>query len=123
MKLHSILDSTVDAIITITDKGIIDSFNKTAESMFGYPAEFAIGKNVKVLMAEPYASEHDGYLQHHRETGEQKIIGSGREVIGKRVDDSEFPISLSVSEAIDSEPKLFTGIIKDITEWKKADTK
>jgi len=121
MKLRSILDSTVDAIITITETGNIDSFNKAAERMFGYPAHFVIGKNVKMLMPEPYAAEHDGYLQSYQETREKKIIGIGREVIAKRIDGSEFPIHLSVSEVPESQPKLFTGIIRDVTERKKAE--
>jgi len=123
MKMRSILDSTVDAIITITFDGKVDSFNKAAESMFGYPANFVIGKNVKILMPEPYASEHDAYLQRYQNTNEKKIIGIGREVIGKRIDGSEFPIHLSVSEVSQSEPKIFTGIVRDITERKKADKK
>ena len=123
MKMRSILDSTVDAIITITEKGNIDSFNKAAETMFGYPADFVIGKNVKMLMPDPFAIEHDGYLQNYQETREKKIIGIGREIVAKRIDGSEFPIHLSVSEVTESQPKLFTGIIRDITVRKKADKK
>lgn len=123
MKLQSILDSTVDAIITITADGIVDSFNKAAEKMFGYTADYVTGQNVKILMPEPFLSEHDDYLKNYNETGEKKIIGIGREVIAKHIDGSEFPILLSVSEVIDVKPKLFTGIVQDITKWKKADTK
>lgn len=123
MKMRSILDSTVDAIITITADGKIDSFNKAAENMFGYPAEFTIGKNVNMLMPEPYRSEHDGYIKNYLETGEQKIIGKGREVFAQRVDGSQFPIYLSVSEVPLSNPKLFTGIVSDITQWRKAQDK
>jgi PAS domain S-box-containing protein len=122
-KLNSILDSTVDAIITITADGTVDSFNKAAETMFGYPAESMIGKNIKILMPEPYSSEHDGYLKHYRETDEKKVIGHIREVVGKRIDGSEFPLRLSVSEVLDSTPKLFTGIIRDITQRKKNEAK
>ncbi len=124
MKMRSILDSTADAIITITVDGKIDSFNKAAETMFGYPASFAMGQNIKFLMPEPYSSKHDDYLRNHDETGEQKVIGrAGVEVVGKRIDGSEFPLYLSVSHVADSKPKLFTGIIQDITEWKKSDAK
>ena len=123
MKMRSILDSTVDAIITINECGTIDSFNKAAETMFGYPSHFVKGKNVKILMPEYFAIEHDGYLQNYQETREKKIIGIGREVVAKRIDDSEFPVHLSVSEVPESEPKLFTGIIRDITVRKKADKK
>jgi len=120
-KMQSILDSTVEAIITITADGKIDSFNKAAVSMFGYPAEFAIGKNVKILMPDDVATMHDRYLQNYLTTGEQKIIGSGRELVAKRVDGTIFPVHLSVSEVTLSEPKLFTGIIQDITARKKSD--
>jgi len=123
MKLQSILGSTVDAIITITTKGVVDSFNKAAEKMFGYPAEYVIGKNVKILMPEPFISEHDGYLKNYNETGDKKIIGSGREVIAKRIDGSVFPIFLSVSEVEGTNPKLFTGIVQDITKRKESDRK
>ncbi|NOQ93523.1 MAG: SpoIIE family protein phosphatase [Methylophaga sp.] len=123
MKMRSILDSTADAIITITADGNIDSFNKSAESMFGYPAEFVIGQNVKILMPEPDSSLHDSYMQNYYKTKEQKVLGRSREVIAKRVDGSEFPIYLSVREVQQLEPKLFTGIIQDITEWKKSDKK
>jgi len=120
-KMQSILDSTVEAIITITTDGKIDSFNKAAVSMFGYPAEFAIGKNVKILMPDDFAAMHDRYIQNYLTTGEQKIIGSGRELVAKRIDGTIFPIQLSVSEVTESEPRLFTGILQDITEWKKSD--
>ncbi|RKZ80921.1 MAG: hypothetical protein DRQ35_01280 [Gammaproteobacteria bacterium] len=123
MKMRSILDSTLDAIITITDKGMVDSFNKAAETMFGYPADFVIGKNVKLLMPEPYAAEHDGYLRNYHQTGEQKAIGRIRLVEAQRVDGSIFPIELTVSEVPLSGDKLYTGIIRDITEWKAADEK
>jgi len=123
MKMRSILDSTVDAIITITEDGNIDSFNKAAETMFGYPAEYIIGKSVKNLMMEPYASEHDDYFSHHAQTGDNSIFGQGREAVAKRVDGSEFPIYMSINEIKASEPKLFTGIIQDISRWKKSDTK
>jgi PAS domain S-box-containing protein len=123
MKLSSILNSTVDAIITITADGTIDSFNKAAETMFGYSADVVIGKNIKILMPEPYSSKHDGYLKHYRETGEKKIIGQIREVVGKRIDGSEFPLNLSVSEVKDSAPKIYTGIIRDITKRKEVEAK
>jgi PAS domain S-box-containing protein len=123
MKTRSILDSTIDAIITITADGEIDSFNKAAETMFGYPADFVIGKNVKILMPEPYSSEHDGYIRNYHQTGEQKMIGIPRVVEAKRIDGSTFPIEVTISEVPLSGTKLFTGIIRDITAWKVADEK
>jgi PAS domain S-box-containing protein len=121
MKMQSILDSTVDSIITITEGGLVDSFNKTAELMFGYSAAEVIGQNVKLLMPENDAKEHDGYLKRYKDTGIRKIIGIGREVTGQRKDLSHFPIYLSVSEVAESKPKLFTGILSDMTERKKLD--
>jgi len=123
MKMQSILDSTVDAIVTITMDSRIDSFNKAAETMFGYPAEFVIGKKVNILMPEPFSSEHDDYIKKYLQTGDKKIIGIGRETIAKRIDGSEFPIYISVSEIDSSELKLFTAIIQDVTRWKKSDEK
>ena len=123
MKLQSILDSTLDSIITITEEGLVDSFNKTAEVMFGYSAAEVIGQNVTLLMPENYAKEHDGYLKKYRDTAVRKVIGIGREVIGQRKDLSQFPIYLSVSEVAESKPRLFTGILNDMTEWKIVDDK
>ncbi|PHS70316.1 MAG: hypothetical protein COB23_04155 [Methylophaga sp.] len=123
MKLSAVLNSTVDAIITINGEGLVESFNKAAESMFGYPAERVIGSNVKMLMPEPFHSEHDGYLETHLRTGVKAIIGMGREVMAARVDGSEFPIFLSVSKVEIKGDALFTGIIRDITESKKGQKK
>lgn len=123
MKMQSILDYTVDSIITITEDGLVDSYNKRAEKMFGYAASEVIGRNIKMLMPENFAKQHDGYLRNYMDTGIQKIIGSGREVVAQRKDNSQFPIYLSVSEVPESQPRLFTGIINDMTEWKKSDEK
>ncbi len=123
MKVESILSSTVDAIITINEQGRIESFNKAAETMFGYFSDFIVGKEVYNLMPEPYASEHDAYLKNYLQTGEAKIIGSSRVIEGKRVDGSVFPIELTVTEVPNVEPRLFTGIVRDISAWKKSDEK
>jgi two-component system sensor kinase FixL len=84
VRLAAILETAVDAIICIDSKGIIDSFNIAAEKMFGYKAKEVLGENISILMPEPYSSEHDNYIKHHEETGEEHIIGIGREVVGKR---------------------------------------
>jgi PAS domain S-box-containing protein len=123
MKAESILSSTVDAVITINEQGKIESFNKAAETMFGFYTDFVIGKNVNMLMPEPYASEHDEYLKNYLKTGETKIIGSSRVLEGKRVDGTVFPIELTVTEVPNIKPILFTGIVRDISEWKKSDGK
>ena len=113
-QIASILDTTVDGIITISEKGSIRSFNKAAERLFGYEAEEVIGKNVKMLMPSPYREEHDGYLGNYLRTGNPRIIGIGREVTGLRSDGSLFPMELAVSE-IQGKRRIFTGIVRDIS--------
>lgn len=121
-RLQAIVTHAVDGIITINDRGIIESFNAAAERMFGYSAVEAIGQNVKILMPEPYQSEHDGYLENYRASGQRKIIGIGREVTGLRKDGSTFPLELAVSELHLQGRRLFTGILRDITERAAAAT-
>ncbi len=117
-KFQAILASTVDAIITIDERGIIETFNKAAEDIFGYRAEEALGKNVRMLMPSPYREEHDDYLRNYLDTGRRMIIGIEREVTGRRKDGSTFPMELSVSEVHLGNRRIFTGIIRDITERK-----
>jgi PAS domain S-box-containing protein len=119
LKLSSILNAGVDGMITINQKGIVQSFNPAAEKMFGYDPKEVIGQNVKMLMPDRYSKEHDGYLHNYKTTGVKKIIGSGREVEGQRKDASEFPMHLSVGEAKIGEESLFLGIAKDISEQRK----
>ncbi len=118
-RASSILNTTVDAIITIDDHGLIRSFNKAAEKLFQYSASEVTGKNVKILMPQPYQREHDGYMKNYHSTGKQKIIGIGRDVTGKRKDDSTFPMYLAVSEVNVNNQRLYTGIIRDITEQRR----
>jgi len=118
-KARSILETTVDAIITIDPRGIVQSFNKTAENLFQYTATEVIGKNVKMLMPEPYKQEHDDYIDRYVNTGERKIIGKGREVSGRRKDGSTFPMYLAVSEVKLPGHHIFTGIVRDITEQRR----
>ena len=117
----AILDTVVDGIITINNKGCIETVNPAAVKIFGYSEEDMVGQNVKMLMPNPYQEEHDGYLSHHMKTGEKKVIGIGREVEGKRKDGSIFPLELAVSEMVVNGEVLFTGIVRDITERKQAD--
>lgn len=119
MRAKAVLDTTVDAIITIDERGQIESFNKAAENIFGYAAEEVIGKNVRILMPSPWQEEHDGYIQNYLDTGEPKIIGIGREVQGQRKDGSTFPLQLAVSEVQLEDERLFTGIIRDLSEKKR----
>ena len=97
-QIRAIVENVVDGIVTIDEKGIIELFNPTAEKIFGYSAKEVIGKNISMLMPQPYQSEHDGYLQSYQETGDAKIIGLKREVWGLRKDRSVFPMELAVNE-------------------------
>jgi PAS domain S-box-containing protein len=114
-KLEAILESAVDAIITIDGSGIIMEVNPAAARLFGYEREDFTGKNVNFLMPEPYRSGHDHYIDSYRKTGRRKIIGMGREVTGQRRDGSTFPMNLSVSEFQSGGSTYFTGIIHDLT--------
>ena len=122
-RLQAIVSHAVDGIVTINDRGIIESFNTAAERMFGYTSAEAIGQNVKLLMPEPYRSEHDGYLDNYKKSGHRKIIGIGREVVGRRKDGSTFPLDLAVSEIQLSSRRAFTGILRDITDRRAVETK
>lgn len=118
-RAKTILNTTVDAIITIDASGTIESFNQAAEKIFGYAAEEVVGENVKVLMPSPYRQEHDEYLANYHRTGKRKIIGIGREVVGRRKDGSTFPMYLAVSEMEVGEERLYTGIVRDVTEQRR----
>lgn len=117
--LASVMDNVLDGIITIDERGTIRSFNRPAEVIFGYDASEVVGKKVQTLMPEPYRSEHDGYVSRYLETGERKIIGIGREVTGLRKDGTTFPMDLAVSEFRLGEDRMFTGIVRNITERKR----
>lgn len=91
-RMRAILDGAVDAIITIDEQGLIETVNTAVERLFGYSATELAGQNVKVLMPEPYRGEHDAYLSRYRATGEKRIIGIGREVIGMRRDGTTFHV-------------------------------
>lgn len=117
-KFNSIISNAVDGIVTISDRGIIETFNPAASELFGYAPEEVIGKNVNVLMPEPESSLHDSYIMNYLRTGTGKIIGIGREVTAKKKDGTLFPITLSVSEVKLNDRIIFTGIVHDITEQK-----
>ncbi len=121
-RAEGVLKTVLDGIITIDGRGIIQSFNTAAERLFGYAAQEVIGQNVKVLMPEPYHSEHDSYLEHYADTREARIIGINREVIGKRRDGSTFPMELAVNEFEKGSGTGYVGIVHDITERKLAET-
>src|SRR5215510_460119 len=115
-RLRSILETAQDAIIVIDERGIMESYSPAAERLFGYSADEALGRNVNMLMPSPYRERHDSYLEHYLRTGERRIIGIGRVVVGQRKDGSTFPMELAVGEALMNSRRVFTGFIRDLTE-------
>ncbi|QDV26469.1 two-component system sensor histidine kinase NtrB [Aureliella helgolandensis] len=118
--LKSILETAVDGIIVIDARGNIESVNPATERLFHFTQAELVGQNVKILMPAPYREEHDDYLENYHETGQRKILGSGREVTGQRKDGSTFPLHLAVSEINVGDRTLFAGIVRDITDLKEA---
>ncbi len=119
IKMQSIIETAIDGIITIDDKGLVETMNTAAARLFGYETNEVIGNNIKMLMPDPYHSEHDEYIKRYNTTRQARIIGIGREVIGKRKDSSTFPFRLAVSEVILNDRVIYTGIIHDLTEVKE----
>jgi PAS domain S-box-containing protein len=120
-RLRAVLDTAADGVVMIDDRGVIRSVNAAAEKIFRYSAAEMIGQNVSLLMPEPFSNEHNVYIQQYLETGRAKIIGIGREVEGRRKSGESFPCSVAVSEVKLSHGPLFTGIVRDITEQKRAE--
>ncbi len=120
-RIHAVIQSAVDGIVTIDPSGRIESFNPAAEKMFGHTSEEAIGSNINTLMPSPYKDDHDSHLARYMSTGEKSIIGSIREVSGRRKDGTVFSQELSVVEVKNGNTRLFTGIVRDITERKEAE--
>ncbi|CBS90863.1 hybrid sensor histidine kinase/response regulator [Azospirillum lipoferum] len=120
-RYRAIVDTAVDPIILIDDHGTVQSFNHAAEKTFGYRADEVIGRNVNMLMPEPYRTAHDGYLDRYHRTGERRIVGIGREVEGLRKDGTTFPLDLSVGEWHVGKRRMYTGIMRDITARKAAE--
>jgi len=116
-RLLAVLNTAADAIITIDQRGTIKSVNPATEKLFGYGQDELVGRNVKILMPPPFRDEHDGYIASFLKTGVARIIGVGREVVGRRKDGSTFPVGLAVSEV--EKLNLFTGIIRDISAVKE----
>jgi two-component system sensor kinase FixL len=117
----AVFEAAVDAILVIDHLGSIERVNPAVEKMFGWGAAELLGRNVKVLMPAPYREEHDGYLERHLRTGENRIIGIGREVTGLRRDGTRFPAFLSVGEVVTDERRSYVGILRDITAQKAAE--
>lgn len=119
--LQSILDTVPDAMIVIDENGVMQSFSSAAERQFGWSADEVVGKNVSLLMPEPYRTAHDGYLDRYKATGEKRIIGIGRVVVGERKDGTTFPMELSVGEMRSGDRRFFTGFVRDLTERQAAE--
>jgi PAS domain S-box-containing protein len=118
-RMRSVVSHVVDGIITIDEHGTVATYNPAAERIFGYDRAEVIGQNVRMLMPDPYRGQHDGYIGNYLRTGQAKIIGSGREVVGQRKDGSSFPMELAISEFHLGERRYFTGIVRDITQRRE----
>jgi two-component system sensor kinase FixL len=118
-RLRSILDTVPDAIIVIDETGVIESYSAAAQRLFGHTAPQVVGRNVRMLMPSPYREAHDGYLQRYLQTGERRIIGIGRVVVGQRADGSTFPMELHVGEMRVDSRRLFTGFVRDLSELQQ----
>jgi two-component system sensor kinase FixL len=121
--LQSILDTMPEAMIVIDEHGIMQSFSSAAERLFGYSTAEAVGQNVNILMPAPYRENHDGYLQRYKDTGQRRIIGIGRVVVGQHKNGTTFPIELAVGEMKTGEQRFFTGFIRDLTERQKTEAR
>ncbi|WP_414474146.1 PAS domain S-box protein [Microvirga sp. M2] len=121
--LRSILETVPDAMIVIDEQARIQFFSAAAERLFGYEASEVIGENIKLLMPDPYREQHDGYMHRYLTTGERRIIGIGRVVVGQSKDGATFPIELAVGEMRSSGQRYFTGFIRDLTERQKTEAR
>jgi PAS domain S-box-containing protein len=120
-RLRAVVDTAAEGIIVIDEQGIVESFNPAAERIFGFARDEVEGRNVSMLMPEPYRQEHDAHLERYRSTGEKKIIGIGREVLGQRKGGSVFPLELAAAEMYVGGRRKFTGMVRDISERKLAE--
>lgn len=121
VRLGAILDNVLEGIVTIHEDGIVESFNRSAEQIFDYDASEVIGRNVSMLTPEPHRGNHDRYIANYLQTGVAKIIGIGREVEGQRRDGSTFPMELGINEMWVGDKRMFTAVVRDITERKRLD--
>jgi two-component system sensor kinase FixL len=120
---RTLISTAVDGIIVTDERGHIRIFSNACERLFGYAQHEALNQNVKMLMPEPYRSEHDGYVAHYKEMGERRIIGIGREVVGQRKDGTTFPMYLSVGEGRLEGEIIFVGIVRDLSKEKRGEAK
>src|ERR671921_243143 len=122
-RYRTVLDAAFDAVVTITPDGIVRWFNRGAERIFGYRTEEVIGQSVTLLMPERYRELCVAGLHHYLRTGEARVVGGTTELVGLRKDGSEFPIEMSLGETLEDGERLFTGVIRDVTERKEAERK
>jgi two-component system sensor kinase FixL len=121
--LQSILDTVPEAMIVIDERGVMHSFSSAAERLFGYAAAEVLGANINMMMPSPYRENHDRYLERYLRTGEKRIIGTGRVVVGARKDGSIFPMELAVGEMRSDKSRFFTGFIRDLTERQEVEAR
>ncbi len=121
--VQSILETIPDAMVVIDTRGVMSSFSVAAERLFGYTPPEVIGKNVSMLMPSPYREQHDVYLERYLRTGERRIIGIGRVVVGERKDGSTFPMELAVGEMKSGKDRFFTGFVRDLSERQKTESR
>src|SRR5829696_4204116 len=121
-RYRTVLDTAFDAIVTITPDGVVRWFNRGADRIFGYRAEEVIGQPVTVIMPERYREHCVAGLHRYLQTGEARVVGSTTELVGLRKDSSEFPIEMSLGETYEDGERLFTGVIRDVTERKRAES-
>jgi len=120
-RLRGIMNTVLDGIITVDAHGIVEDFNPAIERVFGYGRDELIGQPVTMLMADGQAARHDGYLQQYIRTGQRRMLGAGREEVGRRKDGSLFPFELAISELRLGGRRLFTGVLRDISQRKEAE--
>tara|TARA_B100000497_G_C7688391_1_gene417747 strand:- start:2019 stop:3233 length:1215 start_codon:yes stop_codon:yes gene_type:complete len=122
-KLEAIIETAIDGIITISDKGVVETMNRAAAEIFQHESKEVIGRNIKMLMPEPDRSQHDDYLHRYKKTRNPKIIGIGRDVIGLKKDGTHFPFRLAVSEVFLNDRIIYTGVVHDLTDVSLAHAK
>jgi two-component system, LuxR family, sensor kinase FixL len=120
-RLRTIVETGPDAIVVIDQRGLIESFSPAAERLFGYLEPAVVGRNVSMLMPSPYRENHDRYLERYLATGERRIIGIGRVVVGQRKDGTTFPMELQVGEALANGRRVFTGFVRDLTDYQRTE--
>ncbi len=120
-RLRAVLDTAVDGIVLMDSGGVVTMFNRACETMFGYEAAEILGSDFKRLMPSPYREEHDRYLEDYRRTSERKMIGVGREVLGLRRNGDVFPLDLSIGEAEHDGATFYVGVLRDLTDQKRAE--